>query len=286
MPPGIAPGPAGAAGGARGCLRHLLCAGLPAYDAAVTEDPLLSAERRAGVKVRLVDDVAELGLVASLFADLWQEPGGQAPASAHLLAALRLSGNYVSSAWRDGELLGASMAWSGPPRGRELHSHVTGVRAARQGGGIGLALKLHQRSWAAERGYESITWTFDPLVRRNAAFNLLTLGARPERYLVNAYGEMDDVLNADGGESDRLLVRWHVAAEPVAAPLGAPPPGETRPVLVPTPEDVSELRRTAPSEAAAWRLRLREELASALAAGARITGLTKAGEYEVEVPVP
>jgi len=33
-----------------------------------------------------------------------------------------------------------------------------------------------------------IAWTYDPLIRRNAYFNLVKLGARPVEYLRNFYG--------------------------------------------------------------------------------------------------
>ncbi|HLI42897.1 MAG TPA: GNAT family N-acetyltransferase [Acidimicrobiales bacterium] len=247
----------------------------------MTEDAARDAARVAGVDVRLVDDTGELEELEALFGELWREPGGAVPVTSHLMAALRLSGNYVAGAWRAGELAGGSVAWSGPPEARELHSHLTAVVPGHQGTGVGTALKAHQRAWAAERGYHAITWTFDPLVRRNAAFNLRTLSARVERYLPNAYGPMHDALNAAGGESDRLLVRCEIA--PASPPATT---GTGRRILVATPEDIESLRRGSPSEAQSWRSRLRESLGGALAAGGRVTGFTEAGEYVVEVPCP
>jgi predicted GNAT superfamily acetyltransferase len=247
----------------------------------VTEDAARDAARAAGVAVRLVDDAGELGELEALFGELWREPGGAVPVTSHLMAALRLSGNYVAGAWRAGVLVGGSVAWSGPPAARELHSHLTGVAPSHQGTGVGTALKAHQRAWAAERGYHALTWTFDPLVRRNAAFNLRKLSARVERYLPHAYGWMHDALNEAGGESDRLLVRSELAPAPPAPATGA----GCR-VLVATPEDIESLRQRSPSEALIWRSRLRESLGGALAAGGRVTGFTEAGEYVLEVPAP
>lgn len=67
-----------------------------------------------------------------------------------------------------------------------------------------------------------ITWTFDPLVRRNAHFNLAKLGAGPARYLPDFYGPMRDGING-AGDTDRLMVRWDLSG-PVAsaASLGEP----------------------------------------------------------------
>ena len=78
---------------------------------------------------------------------------------------------------------------------------------------VGYALKLHQRAWALQRGIATITWTFDPLVRRNAYFNLAKLGVRATRYLPNFYGAMQDPINA-GDDTDRLLVDWDLASPP------------------------------------------------------------------------
>ena len=65
-----------------------------------------------------------------------------------------------------------------------------------------------------------MTWTFDPLVRRNAYFNTVKLAARPVEYLVDFYGEMTDEINAGQG-SDRLLVEWPLLApEVVSAAAG------------------------------------------------------------------
>jgi predicted GNAT superfamily acetyltransferase len=116
-------------------------------------------------------------------------------------------------------------------------------------------------------------WTFDPLVRRNAWFNLSVLGARVDGYLVDFYGPIDDAVNA-GDETDRLLVTWPVGDAPEAEPAGAT-------TAVPTPEDIVELRRADPAAAAAWRRRVRTELGDRLGAGGRVVGFTPAGEYLV-----
>ena len=235
---------------------------------------------QSGTTVRELTDIADLEEVSELFRALWREPGGATPMSAHVLRALRLSGNYVAGAFDpSGRLVGASAGWAAPPARGELHSHVTGVVAGLQGRGIGRTLKLHQRDWARAHGFSSITWTFDPLVRRNATFNLRVLGARAEAYLENLYGAMEDELNA-GGESDRLLVRWELGGDAGGAAVDeTASPGRR---LVATPEDIEVLRRSDPGEALGWRSRLRRELEPLLSSGGRILGFTQGGDYVVE----
>ena len=62
---------------------------------------------------------------------------------------------------------------------------------------IGSALKMHQRAWALGCGIDTVVWTFDPLVRRNAFVNLVKLGADVEGFEVDFYGSMDDAINVD-----------------------------------------------------------------------------------------
>ena len=56
-------------------------------------------------------------------------------------------------------------------------------------------------------------WTFDPLVARNAWFNLGKLGAVADAFGRAFYGEMTDEINA-GDRSDRLVVRWDLDPDP------------------------------------------------------------------------
>ncbi|WP_433271651.1 GNAT family N-acetyltransferase [Actinosynnema sp. CS-041913] len=252
------------------------------------------AAARAGVVVRTLDTLAELGAAYELYRSIWQPAAEHTALTVGILRALAKAGNYVAGAYTDGDLVGIAVGMNGLPDHRHLHSHVAGVSPATQGRSIGLALKLHQRAWALASGITTITWTFDPLVRRNAYFNLAKLGARPEAYLTDFYGPMDDALNS-GDASDRLLVTW-----PLTEPLPDPTNTETEPrptlinhtktaptavtetaprVAVPTPTDIESLRRTAPGIAQAWRSAQRTALTTELDAGSTITGFDRQGNY-------
>ncbi|MBG0830328.1 GNAT family N-acetyltransferase [Planomonospora sp. ID67723] len=258
----------------------------------------------SGTVVRELRSLEEFEQVFRLFDRIWRPEPGNAPATVELMRALSHAGNYVAGAYtQDGRLAGASVGFLAAPAGRALHSHVTGAEA---GHGIGLALKLHQREWALARGLDRITWTYDPLVRRNAHFNLVKLGALPEEYLPSFYGAMDDAINA-GDESDRVLAVWRLAEPRVAAAVGGEPcppevppdaatglgdrdgrpvPGraDARVVLVAVPADVEALRRRDPGAAKAWRHAVREVLGGLMAEGARVTGFHQKSCYVVERP--
>lgn len=225
------------------------------------------------VTVRQLDQLDDLRGIDELFVSVW---GPGIPAlGVELLRALSHEGGYVAGAFREGTLVGASVGFLGQRGGRlSLHSHATGVSPRTRGLNVGRALKLHQRDWASARGVELITWTFDPLVRRNAWFNIGRLGALPVDYLVDFYGPMSDAINA-GDASDRLLMAWEISPPALVSPAV-----DDDHRLIPTPEDIETLRVTDPIAARTWRLRLREELLEPVTQG-RVIGFTREGEYVV-----
>nr|WP_279633919.1 GNAT family N-acetyltransferase [Microbispora fusca] len=249
-----------------------------------------AAAARGGLRIAELDTNDEFGRVVELFDDIWHPEPWNPPVTAELMRALSHAGGYVAGAFDGPDLVGACVGFLAAPAGQVLHSHVTG--AVRPGAGF--ALKLHQRAWALWRGLSRITWTFDPLVRRNAHFNLVKLAARPEEYLPDFYGPMGDALNA-GDESDRLLAVWRIGSPAVSRacagvpyrPASADGAGRAlierdgRPlilrtdapaVLVAVPADMETLRRRDPATAAAWRHAVREVLGGLMAEGGRVTG--------------
>jgi predicted GNAT superfamily acetyltransferase len=107
-----------------------------------------------------------------------------------------------------------------------LWSHETAVLPSRNHEGIGYQLKLSQRTRAAGMGYPSIAWTFDPLVARNAYFNLHKLGATVAEYKLNVYGTDEGDLINRGLETDRLVAVWGTQPR-TTRPTAMPEVGET-----------------------------------------------------------
>jgi predicted GNAT superfamily acetyltransferase len=262
------------------------------------QDAIRAAEgaaRAAGVRIREVTDLAGFAAVQRLFDGIWQPDPGNPTVTTELLRALTKTGNYVFAAYREGRTVGACVGFFGPPLQAMLHSHIAGVVTDLTGRNVGHALKLHQRAWALERGARTITWTFDPLIRRNAYFNLVKLGAAATEYLPDFYGGMHDGINGDD-ESDRLLIEWDLRAGQTDPPAtdgavvalgcaadGSPHQGSGtgEVMLVAIPPDVEALRAADPGLARQWRSALREVLGPLLADGARITGFDRAGWYIV-----
>jgi predicted GNAT superfamily acetyltransferase len=235
-----------------------------------------TAERacaRAGVTVLELRTPAETERAAELLQEVWRDPA--MPVPANILRTVQHTGGYVFGAYDDsGTMLAASMGLLGSEH--TLHSHITGVVPSGQRRGLGLALKQHQRWWALAQGLPVITWTCDPLVRRNVAFNLHALGAEVHAYLPDHYGAMTDGVNR-GDQSDRFELRWDLAGPRATRAAEGRLPWVSGPRTVPLPEDIEAMRHKDPVAARAWRHAVRDAVVPALAAGAVISGMDAEG---------
>jgi predicted GNAT superfamily acetyltransferase len=262
-------------------------------------DDARRAAERAGVAVLPLEDMDALTAASVLFAEVWRT-GDESQLPPELMRALTHAGNYAAGAYAYGSLVGAIVGFLGrDDDGTYLHSHILGVSKRHRGSNVGFALKEHQRVWCLERGIRKVTWTFDPLVRRNAHFNLQKLGAHAAEYHVRFYGAMMDGINA-GDETDRLLVVWNLdderaleaASGRLDEPAGRgtvalsadgdePHPGAVSGdvVLCATPEDILRVRDADPKRALRWRVALRDTLGAALHDGYGVAGFTRTGWY-------
>jgi predicted GNAT superfamily acetyltransferase len=254
----------------------------------------------AGVQVRLLDGMAELTQAMGALHAIWGFDGGQPPISAELLRAISYAGGYVAGAVAGSDVVGVSAGFLGRhDGGLHLHSHISGVVPSWQGRHVGLALKQHQRAWALARDIETIEWTFDPLVRRNAFFNLVKLGADVVGFEPSFYGEMRDAINA-GDETDRAVVRWGLRSDAaVAAAHGhldrdrsgtvvLSADGDEHPVVTPStdpvlrawiPYDSLAVRKDNPARGRAWRTALRDTFGAAVRDGYVATSMSRDGWY-------
>lgn len=251
------------------------------------------------VTVRELAGSREMVAASTLWDAIWFRDAAGHEVDPALMVALAHAGGYLAAAFVGETMVGAALGFWGVPASGTLHSHITGVLPEHAGRGIGSVIKTHQRDWVLTRGGTAITWTFDPLVSRNAHVNLNRLGARPESYLPDLYGDLDDDLNR-GDPSDRLLVRWQLtqpptprSTDPAAALVvdrdGTPEvatavadANRTTALTVAVPDDVTALRRTDPATASRWRTAVRDALLPRLERGWSITGFDRATGYRLE----
>ncbi len=180
-------------------------------------------------EIRVLETPEEIAAVEELQRLVW--PGSDLDVTpAHVLLTAAHNGGLVVGAWVDEQLIGFVFGFLGldartaPPRLKHC-SHMLGVHPDWRDAGVGFALKRAQWQLVRYQGIELITWTYDPLLGRNAHLNIHKLGAVCDTYLENLYGAMRDSSNA-GLPSDRFQVDWWVGSRRVAQRLSrdAPPP--------------------------------------------------------------
>lgn len=153
-----------------------------------------------------------------------------------LSAIVANGGTAVAASAGNGALVGFAYGFVGfDGQHNYLYSQATFIDPDYQGLGVGRLLKQEQARIAASAGLASMRWAFDPILSRNAHFNLDVLGARGVRFAPRYYDE---------AFSDRLIVDWDLAAfrgeQAVPADQGeiAPPTApvtSTRPQLPASP---------------------------------------------------
>lgn len=215
-----------------------------------------------------------------------------------LLRAFQASGNLLQGAFQDGEMVGFSLGFFGRDNDGSfhLHSHMVAVLPELRAAGIGYELKMGQRETCLAAGVSRIRWTFDPLVSRNAYFNLGKLGAVADRFDMEFYGSMEDDLNA-GDRSDRLWARWDLdraipeprSTEGAAVvldrtdddrPAEGGPPGNL--ALVRIPREYASLRERDRDLAMEWRGATARALEVCLEAGLTATRFLPESTYLFE----
>ncbi len=258
--------------------------------------------------IRLLETPEEMTAVEELQRLVW--PGSETDViPTHMLLAAIHNGGLALGAFVKDQLVGVSFSIPGfytTPDGPRLkhHSHILGVHPKWNGKGIGFALKRAQWQMVRKQGLDRITWTYDPLLSRNAHLNISRLGAVCNTYLHSEYGDMRDSLNA-GLPSDRFQVDWWLNAKRVERRLsrhsrpaltldhyrtaeatlfeaqadrrsGLRPPEETNSpagtlLLVEIPSDFPALKTADLALARDWRFYTREVFEDAFATGYLVT---------------
>jgi predicted GNAT superfamily acetyltransferase len=255
--------------------------------------------------VRCVEALAEYRECVAIQEETWGVGFSERVPASVLLVTQQLGG-VVAAAFAppgqaggrpDGRILGFVFGMTGVMDGRLVHwSDLLAVRPEARGVGIGERLKRYQRALVRAIGVETMRWTFDPLVARNAHLNLARLGARAAEYVPNMYG-------ADTGSplhgaipTDRLVAVWDLtrpddvpaAGPPSPAPVVNAPDAHGAPALngmpdaplvrVAVPPDVHAL----PVERrAAWRSTTRDAFTTYLDRGYEIVGFRRGEDGEL-----
>ena len=246
--------------------------------------------------LQLLESPREIAAVEELQRIIW--PGSEIEVvPAHILLSIARNGGLIIGGFDGEQLVGFVFGfpgWHAAQDGlRPKHcSHMAGVHPDFRDAGLGFALKRAQWQMVRRQGLDHITWTYDPLLSRNANVNIAKLGAVCSTYIPNYYGEMRDDLNF-GLPSDRFQVDWWVNSKRVTRRLSGHPrrrlslshytesgaqiitpplPSSPAPLLLlEIPSDFLSLKAADPGLALEWRLRTREICTDLFAHGYLIT---------------
>ncbi len=173
--------------------------------------------------IKIIDSPEEMTAVEELQRAVW--PGSETDVvPAHMFIAAIHNGGLVIGAYVDHQLIGFVFGFPGldstPDGPRPKHcSHMMGIHPQYRDSGVGFVLKRAQWQMVRHQGLDHITWTYDPLLSRNAYLNISKLGAVCNTYRRAEYGDMRDGLNV-GLPSDRFQVDWWINTRRVERRLG------------------------------------------------------------------
>jgi len=208
----------------------------------------------------------------------------------------RLGGVTAGAFAADGTLVGFVYGMTGVVDGALVHwSDMLAVRAGMQNHGLGRRLKSFQREVVRALGVTRMYWTYDPLVARNAHFNINRLGARVSEYVPDMYGTDTGSAMHGGVGTDRFIVVWPIASAngdaPSASGTAAGRMPDRAPVLnegaidgrhfdvarfdgalpaalrIEIPSDIARLQAESVADAVRWRANTRQAFQWALARG-------------------
>ena len=191
-------------------------------DTAPEKPPAPAAD---GITVRRVETLAEYEECVAIQKETWGGTFREIVFPSILMVAQKLGGVCAGAFAPDARMLGFVFGMTGVRKGRLVHwSDMLAVRTDARGAHIGERLKLYQRDLVRAVAVETMHWTFDPLVARNAHLNLTRLGARAVEYVPDMYGSNTGSPLHGQLPTDRVVVTWDLTAA-VGTPERARRPG-------------------------------------------------------------
>jgi len=177
---------------------------------------------RPEITIREVETLEGLQQCVELQRKVFASPDLEISPVRHLLVA-RYAGGFTIGAYAGARLVGFVLSL---PMFLEnlkpaFYSHMTAVDQEYQSLGIGARLKWAQRERALAAGVDYIKWTYQPVLARNAYFNIERLGVTIETYMPNFYGTgaeaNESKIQVRDVDSDRLFADWHLLSPKTVA---------------------------------------------------------------------
>jgi predicted GNAT superfamily acetyltransferase len=169
------------------------------------------------VEVRVPGENEDMSEFTDVMMDAWDGMPEAEAIPSHVFEASRETGN-VLGAYVDGQLVGLAYQMPDMHEEDEIHSHAVGVAPEYAGEGVGEQIKWAQRQHALENGYDTMKWTYDPLLGINANLNIAKLGAKASEYREDVYDSDNDATSGKT-PADRFVVKWDLDSNHVQRKL-------------------------------------------------------------------
>jgi predicted GNAT superfamily acetyltransferase len=168
------------------------------------------------ITIRILKTPDEMEAAVELQKVYWGEDMGDLVPN-HMLMSIANYGGHVHGAYDGKRMVGMLLGFLGAdidpdddqnaPSRMLIMSKRMVVLPEYRGHKIGENLKLIQAEYARQHGIQLVTWTFDPMLSRNAYLNIHKLRAVGQKYIEDYFGGKSDnpVLRAD-----RLVVNLWV----------------------------------------------------------------------------
>jgi len=181
----------------------------------MTSPPLASAAVAPDdITIRRVDSTDEYDACVRMQHAIWGDDFTEIVPATMLRVTQHIGGVTAGAFDHTGRLLGFVFGMMGAVDGRLVHwSDLLAVHPDARNKGLGRRLKLFQRQLLLPLGVETMFWTYDPLVTKNAYLNIVRLGARPTQYVVDMYGADTHSALHGGIGTDRFIVEWDLMSE-------------------------------------------------------------------------
>ncbi len=246
------------------------------------------------ITIRDFTSLADYDACAALQDAIWGAGFSERVPGAILRVSQKIGGVSAGAFDDAGQLLGFVFGMTGLKDGALVHwSDMLAVTPEARGVNLGERLKQFQRDAVSALGVTTMYWTADPLVARNAHFNINHLGAFPAEYVENMYGENTGSVLHGAMPTDRAVYHWDLSMESGGIRAGAPIAGDdTLPdaieidadggphvvatddapvVRVHVPRDLTVVQAASVARARGWRMAVRAAFTSRLGHGYTVT---------------
>ena len=263
-----------------------------------------SSPDKDGLLIRMLSSLEDYEQAVNLQDETWGAGFSDRVPAAILRVGQKVGGVSAGAFDGNGTLVGFVFGLTGVRDGKLVHwSDMLAVRESARGHRLGERLKIFQRDVVRAIGVEKMLWTFDPLVARNAHFNLNRLHASIAEYVPNFYGSNTGSPLHGNLPTDRCVAEWMFAPKTDSSARGTTVNGSDMPfvttvadaqgvrsvpsfvdaqcVHVPIPSDIEPILKSNQQTALAWRLATRAAMMHYLTRGYRVSAFRRAVDGEL-----